>query len=386
VSPGFGVAASLLRAMALACAGALAIGGFSTGIAQTTTGPASPVATSLPRPFPSVEEAQRIQRTAEARPLFSSRTPLAFTLVADFKAVQRDRDPVSTVTFPATLRIAGADGNDVSIALRIRTRGHSRRKPTGCIFAPLRLEFTTNPIGTVFEGQKNLKLGTHCRDQGDYSQYVVREYPIYQMYSLLTPRSFRARLAQATYVDAKSKKPIGTRIGLFLEDDDDVARRMGGRSTDETGLTFGKVDLATTRMMTIFAYMIGNTDMSIAAQHNVRIVEMPDSTKFPVPYDFDYAGVVNARYAVPDAQLRLSTVRERLYRGPCFTAEQLEPELARFRSAKANLLQVYDDTPLIKPADRRSAKAYLEQFFRTIDRPEGVKKAFIDDCGGRGRM
>jgi hypothetical protein len=69
-----------------------------------------------------------------------------------------------------------------------------------------------------------IALALHCRDQGDYSQYVVGEYPIYQMYGLLTPRSFRARLAQAIYVDAKSEKAIGTRTGLFLDGDDDLAQ------------------------------------------------------------------------------------------------------------------------------------------------------------------
>jgi hypothetical protein len=62
-----------------------------------------------------------------------------------------------------------------------------------------------------------LKLGTHCRDQGDYPQYVVREYPVYRMFNVLTPRSFRARLADVKYVDAASRKTIETRTGLFLE-------------------------------------------------------------------------------------------------------------------------------------------------------------------------
>src|SRR4051794_31722307 len=43
------------------------------------------------------------ERAANQRALFASEEPLPFTLIADFKAVNRDRNPDSTKTFPATL-------------------------------------------------------------------------------------------------------------------------------------------------------------------------------------------------------------------------------------------------------------------------------------------
>jgi hypothetical protein len=300
--------------------------------------------------------------------------------------VQRDREPTSTTTYPATLTVAGAGGAPTTLPLRIRTRGHSRRKPTNCTFAPLRLEFPADPVGTPFEGQRNLKLGTHCSDQSDVPQYVVREYPIYRMYNLLTPRSFRARLADVTYVDARNGRTIGVRTNLMLEDDDDVARRIGGRVYDSEGLTFARVDLPTTRLLSIFEYMIGNTDMSIFSLHNIIVVETPNGARLPVPYDFDYAGVVGARYAAPAPSLRLSSVRERLYRGPCLTADQLDAALMPFRDNKDRLLGVYDEIPALRPGDVRNAKRYLEQFFRTIEQPDRARKALVDGCNGRPRM
>ena len=59
--------------------------------------------------------------------------------------MQRDRDPESTTTYPATIVVPRGDGTEVSVSIRIRTRGHSRPKPTVCAFAPLRLEFESNP-------------------------------------------------------------------------------------------------------------------------------------------------------------------------------------------------------------------------------------------------
>jgi hypothetical protein len=267
------------------------------------------------------------------------------------------------------------------MALQIRTRGHSRRKPTVCDFAPLRLEFQKELTkGTLFEGPRALKLGTHCRDNGTFEQYVLREYAVYRLFNLLTPRSFRARLAKATYVDAASKRTVATRYGLFIEDDDDVARRLEGRISDARSMLFYRLHGETLTLMSLFEYMIGNTDMSIIHQHNIRLVETPASEIHPVPYDFDFSGLVNTVYAAADKRLGITSVRDRLYRGPCRTPEELEPVFIKIRALKGELLAVYDGIPDMNGADRREARTYLEEFFRLIDRPRDVKTALIDPC------
>ena len=356
------------------------IGGVSSG-----QNPANP-AGKPPEPWPDAAALAVRRQTAERRPLFAANDPLSFTLTADFKAVQRDRNPESTRTYPATLSIAGPDGSSQDIPMRIRTRGHSRRLPSTCTFAPLRLEFESNPVGTVFEGQRALKLGTHCRDVDEYEQYVYREYLVYRISNLITPRSFRARLASATYVEAATKKTVAARAALFLEDDDDVARRLEGRIDDAQKITFRSVDPDTITLLTVFAYMIGNTDMSMFRQHNIRLVRVPSGVLYPVPYDFDYSGLVHTRYAIPDKQFGLVTVRERLYRGPCRTAADFERIFVRMREVKADILALYDSVPPLEEKYRRDARQYLEQFYRTIDRPNDVKRAFLDNCGNRAGM
>lgn len=359
---------------------------FLAGSAGAEQSP--PITASKPdtEPWPDAEVLAERRRAAENRPLFATSEPLVFTLLADFRAVQRDRSPESTETYPATLVVARADGTEASIPLRIRTRGHSRRKPDFCTFAPLRLEFESNPVGTVFEGQRNLKLGTHCRDLGDYEQYVLREYSVYKIFNVLTPRSFRARLGYARYADAKSKKTVAARTALFLEDDDDVARRLEGRATDQLRVSFRRSHDETVTLMTLFEYMIGNTDMSIMGLHNVRLVRTPPDVLHPIPYDFDYSGLVNTRYGVPDPRLRLTSVRNRLYRGPCRTAEEFEPLFVQFRDARPQVMAVYDSVPGIKPGYVRQAREYLDEFYRTIERPASVKRAFIDGCNARAGM
>jgi hypothetical protein len=376
-----------VRVMNVAVAFCLA-GGVAVGAAQQTQQavvPASDAKDAAPRREtadrrdPAEQRLQR-QRAAVARELFAAEDPLAVTLIADFKAVNRDRNPESTKVFPATLVVAGRNGGEDRIAVNIRTRGHSRRMSATCTFAPIRIEFPAKTTGTVFEGHKSLKLGTHCRDVDSYEQYVYREYLAYKIFNRMTARSFRARLATATYVDGASNKPITTRAGLFLEDDDDVARRLGGEKSDLQGMTFSHVDTESMTLLGLFEYMIGNTDLSLFKLHNIIAVRAVSGVVYPVPYDFDYAGIVNARYAVPAKALNLPSVRERLYRGPCLTQEDLTPILARVAAMRDNILAVYDSIPALDAGYRKDAKGYLNDFFKIIEKPGDAKRAFIDGC------
>ena len=202
--------------------------------AKSTTPPVAQPAEAPP--WPNAAELAERRREAERRRLFRSAEPVAITIAADFRAVQRDRDVTSTKMFPATITFPAADGQTASMPLLIRTRGHSRRKPTLCDFAPLRLEFQKELTkNTLFDGPRSLKLGAHCRDNGTFEQYVLREHAVYRLFNLLTPRSFRSRLAKMTYVDAKNGRTVATRFGHFIEDDDDVARRLEGRIKEAKG-------------------------------------------------------------------------------------------------------------------------------------------------------
>jgi hypothetical protein len=370
------------RGILVGVALALSMHGGSVGALQTAPGRGASAAAAV-EAWPDAATLAERRQAAENRPLFASTEPVTFSIAADFRTVQRDRNPESTRTYPATLVVARPDGTEASFPMQIRTRGHSRRRPTTCTFAPLRLEFADAAAGTLFEGQRTLKLGVHCRETPDYEQYVLREYAVYRIFNLLTPRSFRARLAKATYVGTDGTRS-GPHSALFIEDDDDVARRMEGRIADVMQTVFARVHHETISLLTLFEHMIGNTDFSMSALHNIRLVRTPANVLYPIPYDFDYSGLVNTRYSVPDKRLKIASVRERLYRGPCHNAAALEPFLARLREARPAILAVFDSVPGLDPRYQREAKAYLEQFFAQIDRPGDVKRMFIDGCNRAG--
>jgi len=337
-----------------------------------------------PKPWPLDADTYRERRLeAEALPLFASQDPVDVTITADWKTVQRDRDDKSRKAFPGGLAI-GKDGQPgAPISIQLRTRGHSRRMPRTCEFAPLRLELPKDGVkGTIFEGQKNIKLGTHCQSEGVYRQYLLKEYLANRLLNTLTPRSLRVRLARVTYADTDSGKKPFSSLGIFYEDVSDLAKRMEARELPVPQQRFQYVDQPALLFMSLFQYMIGNTDYSIMQLHNVIMLDDAAGIRYTVPYDFDYSGLVGAHYAVPAKGLNLPSVRERLYRGPCKTEAELEQALKPFREKQAELLALPASLAAhgFEDGTRRNTEKYLGEFFDLIGRPDRVKKVFVTDC------
>ena len=88
---------------------------------------AAPDVQTVADPWPDAKTLEERRKSAENRRLFEGTDPLPITITADFRAVQRDRDPKSLKTFPATVTIPTDDGGTANVPIQIRTRGHSRR-------------------------------------------------------------------------------------------------------------------------------------------------------------------------------------------------------------------------------------------------------------------
>jgi hypothetical protein len=372
-----GVLAAVLVGTALSCI---------TAAQQPAPPPRTNPLLKLIEPWPSPKELTKRRLDAEARPLFASAEPLALTLVADVKTVNKDHDPNSQKRYEGELRIPGDGGQVAAVPVQLGARGHVRRMARTCDFVPLRVEFSKPGVaGTVFAHQRALKLVTQCLGGGEYEQYLLREYLAYRMFNLITPRSFRARLARVTYVDRATGREMGTRYGMFLEDEGDVARRMEGRIVKLPRILFNDLDSDSLMSMMVFEYMIGNTDYSIYALHNVRLVQTPDKTLHPVPYDFDMSGLVHPPYATPARGLMITSVLDRVYRGPCRRPEQIDPILANFVAKNGLIRGLADGIVGMQKASRDDARAYLNDFYASIKTTKGVKRLFVD-CADKPTM
>ncbi len=324
-----------------------------------------------------------------AKPLFASDKLLNLTMTADFTPLTRaDADERPTVR--GSLAMAG--GGE-ALAVDLQPRGITRRAKDVCQFPPLRVRFASPPgSASEFAGQKQLKLVTHCRGSENFNQYTLLEYAAYRLYADLTPNSMRTRLAQIDYVDGRGKL-MARRFGFFIEDADDAAARNGMREA-KLGTRFPVTRLAPedSARFALFQYMIGNLDWAMQAGppgddccHNSKPVGVGGSAAaaiVPVPYDFDFAGMVNAPYATPPFGVPVSNVRQRRYRGLCRHNAQAKALLPAFRAQQARLAGIFAGIPGLDRSSQAKALDYLAGFYGDIATDQQADAKIFRTCLG----
>jgi hypothetical protein len=314
--------------------------------------------------------------------LFDTNELLELRLTADLGAIAKDRDTTTKHDHPGVLTYVSAAGDTVSLDVQLQTRGHFRLRT--CQYPPLKLSVSRErAAGTLFARQKNYKLVVQCRGGQGYANYVLEEYLIYRMYNLLTDLSFRVRLAKVTYVIPGKNDPPETRYAFFIEDDDRVARRNRGQVFAQQGVTQEETEPDQMALLGVFEYLIGNTDWSVAGLHNIVLVRDSVGTMFPVPYDFDWSGVISTPYAFPDSRLGIRTVRERLYRATCRTLEDLAPALASFTSHKEAIYGLYRGQEGLEAKRVKQALEYYDEFYRIINDARATQRALMVTCAVR---
>jgi hypothetical protein len=85
-----------------------------------------------------------------------------------------------------------------------------------------------------------------------------------------------------------------------------------------------------------------------------------------VPYDFDFAGLVDAEYATVSPQLAIRSVRQRVFRGVCRPDTDWDAAFALFAARRAAVLRLVEEIPGLLPRERADVVDYLEAAFVTF--------------------
>ena len=331
-------------------------------------------------PLPTPEEYAERARKAEAAALFAEQTPLEVILRTDISWIRDERSEEEEAE--GTLSYKGPDGAEVSLPVKVRARGIFRRDKRNCNFPPLRLNFAGKQVaGTLFEGQDKLKLVTPCQDSRDnYQQYLLQEYLVYRVYQLLTPMSFRVRLVTITYEDPDGGYDPRTKTAFLIEDGEQMAARNRATMTEVTQFHPGAMEREQSALVGLFQFMIGNTDFSTAYFHNSTMIRDQDGRFLVVPYDFDWSGVVDARYAVPDPRLEIRDVTQRIFRGFCEEGVDQEALKSRFNEQREAIGALYEGMDGLDEDGRTRAIEYYGKFFEIINDPRRYEREVLRAC------
>jgi len=281
--------------------------------------------------------------------------------------------------FPATFSCKMQDST-ITEQIRAIARGHIRKEI--CYLPPIKLNFHNNTSPKLYP-LSSLKMVCTCYENSNGDQLLLKEYLVYKMYNLFTEKSFRVRLLNLSYEDDNPKKKPYVGHAFLIESDKAMAKRNECTELKNTRSHSEYTDRNQMTIVSIFQYMIGNTDFGISANHNIILIQpAKDSTAKPivVPYDFDYAGIVDAYYAVPNEGLDIENVRQRLYRGYARTEEELNQTIAIFNKQKEKLYSLVNNFDLLTEKNRKNIIEYLDGFYKTINNSSQVKTLFIQQA------
>jgi hypothetical protein len=312
--------------------------------------------------------------------LFDTDDPLEIKLSFDISYFKKKKSDVEYLDAVLTYFINKTDS--VSKNIKVRARGNVRR--TGiCDFPPLMLNFKMKDSGgTEFSGINKLKLVPYCRV--GYEELILKEYLVYKLYNVLTDLSYKVRLFKITYINTtKDKKPI-TQFGFAIEPKELLEKRANSKEITTQGISQRTIKPEILDRMAIFNYMIGNTDWSVPIQHNVLLLSQSPATNsnenLIVTFDFDYAGIVDAEYAVPFETLPIKTVRDRFYMAVCRDETTFKNALAEFSEKKNEFYKVVNDFPYLNARSKKEMIMYLDGFFNQIDNRNTLVNRLLDNC------
>jgi len=324
----------------------------------------------------------RLLSQANTATLFDIKSPLDIKLSLSVKEIRKSRE--DTLYLSHKLYYRNASGIYDSIKVGLKGRGNSRMQI--CYFPPLWVKIQKKDAkGTVFEGNKKVKLVVPCEGQRESNELILREYLCYKLYEIVTPYAFKTRLVNIELTERRKKKTdTWQQKGILIEDVDKTAKRFNATELNETKLSAAALHDTSALRFDMFQFMIANTDWSKGFQHNSKLIYQKPNV-IPIPYDFDMSGLVDAPYAVVSQingeQLPIESVTQRYYRGHCRSHELTEFVREEFLSREEKFLATADELKDELPAkDIEEIKDYLKYFFTILKDDDLFEREVVSRC------
>ena len=317
--------------------------------------------------FMVIAAAQPIQNTSFFNQWSAfSETPISWTIKTDMKKLLKDR--TKDVYQAAQLSYISEDGTSVSWKIQLKTRGNTRKSV--CVYPPIKIKFKKDDLkNRGFHPINKIKFVNQCRSSDNGADYLFKEYLTYWMYHQITPYSFKAHLAQIRFIDINGKTKERLLNAIILEPVKDIEQRLFGTEIERETSAMKHMAKDPLKRMSIFQYMIGNTDWGVSNLHNLKIIKVAEERKVvPIPYDFDYAGIVNTDYAVPHESFPIDKVTDRLYRGPECKGGEARAYMQFFLKKEAEIVHYLQTFPHLESRSKKEMLDYLDGFFSYLRR------------------
>lgn len=298
------------------------------------------------------------------------------TLTADFDFLIENKK--LNDEHPAKLTLKVANEPVINLAIKVKTRGVYRRR--FCDSPPLRLNFDKQDLDSLGLNSAfdKLKLVTHCMDNEFAEQVLLREYWAYKLYNQLTPQSFKVHLIKITYINAKDPSKQTEHLAFLIENNKEMAQRIGGAIVDRFGMTPSKLMASTHQNAMIFNYMIGNLDWHVGRNRNVKLVEIPNKKGLVVvPYDFDMSAFVFPSYARLNPDYKQIRFTDRYCVGRFSSKAALAKTIEKVQTLQPTIMSIFKKCPHLSEDSKYSMTKYLKSFYKPLRKEKKWKNTFL---------
>lgn len=271
--------------------------------------------------------------------------------------------------------------SETHLPVKISRKGNYRNDRRHCSLPGIGVNLPAKKTyGTMWAGTDKFRIVIPCLSDSDtVSDKAILEYIAYQIYTLVSPVHFKVRPAIVTLMDTTGRIIVGSLKGFIVEEPKEMAARHNGKLLKVHNIHPNFTEPESMLRLSIFEFLIGNTDWSVKALHNIALVSLSGSAPVAVPFDFDYSGLVDAPYAVPAGHLPISDVKERFYNGYCRDESDLNKVLALFQEKKTEIMALLQ-TPLLNDSSRVKAMEYLNTFYAGLEDRQWIVRHFIEGC------
>jgi len=310
--------------------------------------------------------------------LFQNEEPLKIKLKYHNKNLKKEI--IDTILFDSQISYE-QDGVWKDVDVKLRSRGNFRRNT--CYWVPVKVKIKKSAAkGTIFQGNKSLKLVLPCMKEPDNNDNIMKEYIAYKLYEQISPYHFNARRVDVDFTEIYGRKDKERKMvqlkGFLIEDDDIVAKRFDGKVVDRFIHPLA-MDAETSVQNAFFNFLIGNTDISVAYQHNAKLLYI-GKRLIPLSYDFDMTGFVNPSYATVNETLGIKTVKDRIYRGFKRDGSILESVRQHYISKKVELTSILEAHASQFDNEREYKETYkfLNSFYEVLENDKKFKSEILD--------
>lgn len=257
-------------------------------------------------------------------------------------------------------------------SVKVKARGNMRKKL--CKLPPLKIDFSKSTLSHLgFSQNDKLKVVLPCDDSDQYQQGLYREYVTYKLYEKIDSLALRTRLTN--FILKQKKKVKYDFTGMVVEDEENYVLRTGNEMLGDEQVLSDAIEREQYLRMVFFQYMIRNTDWALFSKHNIEMIKCKDEV-VAIPYDFDYAGIVDQDYADKTNDVPITEASPAYFKGKNVTMEEVERMYAYYLILKQELYQVLKEADFLNDESLGHMQLYLDQFYLRLENKKDWRANF----------